>query len=165
LQDYEKKILNPAEYAFCGTFEHLNIIWAIKESAYKCHYKKGGAGFINPKRIMISELNFLLQTFSVIVNDQYLKGYYRVSEKFIYAVCFDEHSSSCDTQVNIHMGGSTKKSVIDRITRLPLHRDIHLINHPEGFPVGLLHGEKQYDYSRSHHGDYYISAITPCPYN
>jgi hypothetical protein len=149
LDQYKRKILNNAELFFCETWNDLDILWAIKESAYKNHFKKTGSYFINPKRIFIVDLNFTTGKFAVEIDENYYSGTFKDNPEYVYAVCGE------DEPVQLYLFSKIETP------ELPPYLNNSVIEyHSEGFPQFIVQGGFKYAYSRSHHGNYYISAMS-----
>lgn len=160
LQDYMKRILNKSEYSFCNTFSDLELSWAIKESAYKCFYKKTNRSFLNPKRILITNIDWSLYLFNACIEDEVYSGRFHIEDEYIYALCFDSESS---TNTKVFLDSFNKplnfRNELDFFTEkkdVPVNFQLH----DTGFPQVLVLNNHSYSYSRSHHGSFYISAIS-----
>lgn len=162
LEDYKKKVLNNFEYAFCQNQLELYCIWAIKESTYKCYYKNGGASFLNPKKILLTLVNFETGKFITHVEGNTYYGKLMVEEKYVYAICSAQDADTIPKDIYI---GKNHPSMNLRDEWAFFFKNAYLKAryqfHPDGFPLGIEVGHKLYTYSRSHHGDYYISVIGP----
>ena len=154
LEQYKSKILNKTESVFCETWNDLDILWAIKESAYKNHFKKTGSYFINPKRILIVELNLITGTFGVDIDENHYSGSFKDNPEYVYAVCGEE------IPVQLYLFNKTEQPEIASYLK-----DATIEYHPEGFPQFIVQGASKYAYSRSHHGNYYISAMSVFSHN
>ena len=165
LDDYKNKILCKSEFPYCNSFSNLEYLWAIKESAYKCHYKKSGKSFLNPKKILITDLDWTLCTFNVIIEDLSYLGSFHATDEYIYSICFDNTRDTKDVRVFIgsDMSHFNKDEVDFYSQKSKINASFQ--HHSMGFAQGLILGNNQFAYSRSHHGSYYISAITPYSHN
>lgn len=158
--DYLSRIINTSELDFCDNWQDLDMIWAIKESSYKCYFKKYAQNFLNPKRIRITQIDRIKCTFRVEIDEYYFTGCFRLTGDYVYAISsdkddfaehvelffLDQFSTSVQIQPEFEKKGDFKYNRI-------------------GFPEAVQSSDAIYAYSRSHHGRYYFSAISLTPYN
>lgn len=158
LEQYKNRILNKSEFLFCTNWNELDILWAIKESAYKNHFKKTGFYFINPKRIMIVSLDLVERKFTVEIDEHYYSGTFEDKPEYVYAIC----GGAGPVKLFLHK----TNGLIDVPSELPpFSINHHIEYHPEGFPEFIVQEGSKYAYSRSHHGNYYISAMSAFSHN
>lgn len=162
LQDYMNRILNKSEYSFCGTNIDLEILWAIKESAYKCHFKQTHISFLNPKKILVTRFDKNSNLFNVQIGERFYTGNFKVTENYVYSICFDNDSSNNKTEIFIDSNGGFLKSTEEFDFFFKKSEDLASFSfHPTGFPDSIRFKAHYYPYSRSQHGSWYISAIMP----
>ncbi len=160
LEDYKRKILNPSEMDLCNDLLSLECIWAMKESAYKCHSAETGDTFFNPKRIWVTQLDLNTSRFHAEIGCRSYKGSFCITPEYIYAICFNLHSEDNQGRLFIKSGSSLASDQEEwtEFFTSPDHFTKYLL-HDRGFPCAIEHKGHYYAYSRSHHGAYYISAI------
>jgi hypothetical protein len=166
LGDYQNKILQKSELAFCQSIIDLECIWAIKESAYKCHYKNTGVSFYNPKRILITQLDLHQRRFFVQIDDLSYAGSFQIGEAYVFAIChpqINQRSLDLNTEERIFMGAESS----DEFNKFFNHEadQARFLFHEDGFPQSISLGSKLFSYSRSQHGAFFISVICPVQYN
>ena len=159
--DYLSRIINTSELDFCDNWQDLDLIWAIKESAYKCYFKKSGKAFLNPKRIRITSIDRKQFRFRVEIDETYFSGRFKLTGEYVYAISTDQDDFA--TNVELFFLDDFKNAV-------QIHpefgaKNAEYVLHPEGFPEAVKNVQAVYTYSRSHHGRYYFSAICLTPYN
>lgn len=165
LLDYKNRILNKVEYWFCDSFIDLDIIWAIKESSYKCYFKQTNNLFFNPKRILITSLDREKNIFSVQIDDHCYRGYFEINEKFIYAISFDREDRGEGVKVFIPPSNTASISEEFEFFFKAEPKLNAVTMHSCGFPSLFHQGSQAHSYSRSHHGAYYISVLLANSYN
>lgn len=154
LEQCKSKILNEVEYSFCSGWNELDLLWAIKESAYKNHYKKTGSYFVNPKKITVLNMDYAGCKFSVAVEDSFYSGFFVNHSEYVYAVC----GIDIPTKLILHKINSKQPSPF----KIPHYLNNSVVEyHPDGFAEFVVYKATKYAYSRSHHGNYYISAMCP----
>jgi hypothetical protein len=158
--DYLSRIINTSELDFCDNWQDLDMIWAIKESAYKCHFKKYGLEFLNPKRIRITQLDRPNCTFQVEIDECYFTGRFRLTGDYVYAISSDKDDYAERVEFFFLDQYSTAVQIQPEFEKNGLFRYNGI-----GFPEAVQCSETVYAYSRSHHGRYYFSAISLTPYN
>jgi hypothetical protein len=152
--------------AFCQSIIDLECIWAIKESAYKCHYKNTGVSFYNPKRILITQLDLHQRRFFVQIDDLSYAGSFQIGEAYVFAIChpqINQRSLDLNTEERIFMGAESS----DEFNKFFNHEadQARFLFHEDGFPQSISLGSKLFSYSRSQHGAFFISVICPVQYN
>lgn len=152
------KVLADSEIHFCHSVSDLDIIWAIKESAYKVWSVKQSASFFNPKRIQILSYYPQEGKAQVSIHGLFIYSHFCASSDFIYSVSsLKEDISSCRLffdKIPFRSGGIEQMCFMDNSPEKFTH-----IIHPMGFVYKVKIGSEIYGYSRSHHGRYYLSAI------
>jgi hypothetical protein len=159
--DYLSRIINTSELDFCDNWQDLDLIWAIKESAYKCYFKKNKQTFLNPKRIRITSIDRNELQFRVEIDEAYFTGRFKLTGDYVYAISTDEEDFANHVELFLL---DDFKNTIQIQSEFGIHNAEYLLN-PEGFPEAIRKSEAVFAYSRSHHGKYYFSAISLTPYN
>jgi len=159
--DYISKIVNNSELDFCDSWEDLDLIWAIKESAYKCYFKKDAQSFLNPKKIRITRIDKQDCRFQVEIDEYYFTGHFKLTKDFVYVISSDKD----DFALNVELFFLDDYTDAVYIQPEFNQQGSRYMFHPLGFPQAIQQSEAIYAYSRSHHGKYYFSAISITPYN
>lgn len=155
LDQYKSKILLKDEFKYCTNWNQLDLLWAIKESAYKCHFKQTGYPFNNPKKIHIIFLDPCHLVFKAVVNEQIFTGRYTLGDDHVKAVCTSDDSFATRTCDYIY----NKSSL--HVQEMPVFElSAQQMTPVSGFVREVSVEGKCYPYSRSHHGRYYFSAIS-----
>ncbi len=102
-------------------------------------------------------LDLTTRKFVVEVEQSYYTGSFVDTGEYVYAVCGDKEP----VKLFLHKSNNAKS-----IAEIPQYlAQSNLEYHPEGFPEFVVYGASKYAYSRSHHGNYYISAMSEFSHN
>lgn len=152
------KILSASEQLFCTTSNDLNILWAIKESAYKAWSVMHSKEFINPKRIKVISFNDVTGEASVAIEQNVFNCRVTETVEYIYAIATIQ---TLWPSIVIYIEEVSPQRPVNERTHFfgkgSMQSSYLLAS--SGFPNGLRTGNQCYHYSRSHHGRFYLSAI------
>lgn len=165
LSNYKKRILQQPEHEFCHQWIDLECIWAIKESMYKCHYQITGMEFYNPKRILITHFDPTNGLFAGNIDDAYYQGQFEYSQLHVFAIASPAGSFSYSSIfITHHSIMLCEANELAYYFKEEAPQAVFQF-HAKGFPHQISIRCQRFDYSRSHHGAYYISVITPTQHN
>ncbi len=162
LQAYQGRILNTSESSFCDTFNDLDILWAIKESTYKCYFRETGNSFLSPKKILVTFMDKKNGTFYTRIGTHFYKGRFYITSEYVYAISVGIHDRIDLMRVYLR----DRKEGSDTCTEFDFFfqtgaPQASFCHHRTGFPESIRLGASEYPYSRSHHGSFFISVIAP----
>jgi len=156
LEQYTNRILNPEEKHLCNTWDELDVIWAVKESVYKCYSKITGGEFYNPKKIFIQHIQ--QHQFMAEVSGSMFNGEFYITTEFVQAISTSININTAQIQTYF---SDANNVVVDEFNEDEATQ--YKAKVQRKFKDRVVINGKTYPYSRAHHGRYYFSAICITP--